>query len=341
MRGWRSACCLLAVGALALACGGDDDPKPSGASMVQRAPAASAEAAENQPPVVERVVLHPPRPLPGNRIEARIEASDPDGDPIRLSLEWRHDGRVISEGTHTTIAPAGLAKGQTVEVIVVATDGHDESAPVRTRTSVGNQAPMIDALYLAPDGEVRPGQEVTAAPQGRDADGDALEYEFEWRLNGQVVRAAQAAAFDTSALKRGDRLQARVRASDGDEWSPVAESMMLELANRPPEIAGLPPVESVAGGIHVQLDAEDPDGDRGLRFRVLTGPPGLRVDAVTGRVSWQPPAGAIGTHPVEIAVADSLGAESALRFELTVSAANDAAPPPAKPSDDDDDFDDE
>jgi hypothetical protein len=333
MRSWRGACGLLAVGALALACGGDDEPKPSGAPMARTATAPAQERGDNHAPVVERVVLNPPHPLPGNRIEARVEASDPDGDPIRLSLEWRQQGRVILRGTETSIAPERLAKGQQIEVSVTATDGRDESEPARARVTVGNQAPSIQALYLAPDGEVRPGQDVTAAPQGKDADGDPLEYEFEWRLNGQIVRGADEARFDTKNLHRGDKLQARVRVTDGDDWSPVAESMVLELANSPPRIAGVPTIEPVPGGIEAQLVAEDPDGDRSLRFRVLEGPHGLSVDPVTGRLRWRPdPGAAVGAHPVEIAVADSLGAESALRFELTVAApaAAPAAAPPAK-----------
>ena len=77
---------------------------------------------------------------------------------------------------------------------MTATDGRDESAPVRVTATVGNQAPLISAIALAPDGEVRPGQEVTAVPQGMDPDGDELEYEFEWLLNGDAVRGADEAA---------------------------------------------------------------------------------------------------------------------------------------------------
>ena len=53
---------------------------------------------------------------------------------------------------------------------------------------------------------------------------------------------------------------------------------------------------------------------------------------MTGRVSWQPEAGTKGTHAVEVAVADSFGAESALRFELTVAAAAEEKKPTAPPA---------
>jgi large repetitive protein len=330
MRSGRVARVALGAAVLALACGGED-PQPSGAPLARERTAPSAERVENEPPVVEELVLNPPAPLPGQQIEARVEVSDPDGDPIRLELEWRQNGRVIATGAHSTLAPEGLAKGDEIAVFATATDGRATSDPVRASVTVGNTPPLIRAFYLAPDGEIAPGQEVTAAPQALDPDGDELDFEFEWLLNGARVRGAEEATFDTSKLKRGDRLQAHVRVTDGEEWSPVAESMTLTLANRPPRFAALPPIESSNGAVHANLTAEDPDGDKTLRFRLIEGPKGLTVDPVSGSVSWRPGADAIGTHAVEVAVADAQGAESAMRFELNVAGgAPEAKAPPAK-----------
>jgi hypothetical protein len=322
----------LGVAFVALGCGADD-PAPSGAPLVREAEEPSEERLENGAPQVDRLVLQPEAPLPGQRIEARVEASDPDGDPIRVELEWRQGGRVIAKGPRTTLEPEGLVKGEELMVIATASDGRDTSDPVRESVTVGNTAPLISAFYLTPDGEIGPGQEVGTAPQALDADGDELEYEFEWLLNGEVVRNANGPTFATDDLRRGDRLQARVRVSDGEAWSPVAESMTLTLANRPPRILEPPALERVAGGVRGTLEAEDPDGDRTLRFRVVAGPPGLGVDSVTGVMSFKPPPGTVGTQAVEIAVADAYGAESALRFELTVSNAETEARPAPPASD--------
>lgn len=324
---------LLAIVGLVVACG-DEDAKPSGAPLVRERSAPSEERSENQAPVVERLALNPPQPVSGQQIEAGIDVSDADGDPIRLELEWRQDGRVIQGGGKTTVTPEHLAKGQQVEVVVTASDGRDRSEPVRAAVTAGNQPPLIQALYLAPDGEVTPGQEVTAAPRGLDPDGDELEYVYEWLLNGQLVRGADEVRFDTGKLKRGDRLQARVRVSDGEAESPVAESMTLTLANRAPLLAGLPTITTRDGAFRADLEAQDPDGDRSLRFRVIQGPPGLTVDAITGGLHWRPGADAAGTHPVEVAVGDSFGAESAMSFELTVASGGAEAAPPAKKSTD-------
>jgi hypothetical protein len=329
----RSFFAALGAALFTLACG-SEDPAPSGAPLVREAPEPAAERLENTPPQVELLVLQPEAPLPGQRIEARVEASDPDGDPVRIELEWRHGGRVIAQGPRTTLTPEGLAKGEDVVVTATASDGRDTSEPLRVSVTVGNTAPLISALYLSPDGEIGPGQEVSAAPQALDADGDELEFEYEWLLNGEVVRNANRASFATDDLRRGDRLQARVRVGDGEAWSPVAESMTLTLANRPPRILEPPELERVTGGVRGTLEAEDPDGDRTLRFRVISGPPGLAVDPVTGVMSFKPRAGTTGAQAVEIAVADGYGAESALRFELTVSQGETEARPAPPASDD-------
>jgi hypothetical protein len=323
----------LLAGALALACGGDEEPAPSGAPMVREESASAAEREENAPPVVERVVLHPQRPLPGHRIEARIDVSDPDGDPIRLDLEWRQAGRVIEQGRKTSVAPEAMRKGDEIAVTVVATDGRDESEPVRVATRVANQAPILHDLYLTPEDGAQPGQTVTAVPQASDPDGDTLEYVFTWLLNERPVRGADGPTFETKTLERGDKLKVRVSVTDGEDVSPERESKVMGLANRPPRIAGAPLVEAApSGGIVAQLEAEDPDGDASLRFRLLEGPRGLAVDPVSGRLTWKPEPGTTGTHPVEVAVADSFGAESALRFELEVSARDEKQKeaPPAK-----------
>jgi hypothetical protein len=326
---------MLASAALALACG-SQEAVPSGAPMASETAGNSLERAENEAPRVDRLVLNPRAPLPGQRVEAHIEASDPDGDPIRLELEWRLEGRTIEQGSRTAGALEGARKGDEVAVFVTATDGRDQSDPARASVQVGNTAPLIQAFYLAPDGEIAPGQEVTAAPQAMDADGDALDYEFEWILNGQSVRGADQAVFDTERLKRGDRLQALVRVSDGEEWSPVAESMTLTLANRAPVFLGAPDIQGTGGGVSTRLTAEDPDGDRSLRFRLLEGPAGMTVDSVTGRLTWRPGPDEVGTHAVEVAVADAQGAESAMRFELNVSGGAAAEPVPAKRDEADD-----
>ena len=177
--------------------------------------------------------------------------------------------------------------------MVTATDGRDESAPVRV-TAPGRQPDAADLGHRARAGRRgAPGQEVTAVPEGMDPDGDELEYEFEWPPNGNAGRGADRAAFSTAALLGGDRLKgARASATARSGARSRRPSSSSSPTARPASPA-LPAMESVGGGIRAQLEAQDPDGDRSFRYRVIEGPRGLSVDP-----SWASSSGSrrVGTH---------------------------------------------
>src|SRR5262245_12440028 len=78
----------LCGGLLLLGCGGGDAPEAA------HAPSA-ASSSLNSPPVITEVALEPSRPRPGETLRVRVEASDPDGDPIRLDYQWRAGGREL------------------------------------------------------------------------------------------------------------------------------------------------------------------------------------------------------------------------------------------------------
>lgn len=321
----RTLASFIAASALAWsACGGGTEaeaPKPSGAPM-GAAPAAAAEpeasglAAPNQAPVVESLVLHPAHPHPGGTVEARFEAWDPDGDAIRIQIVWSIDGRVFDRGDHRQMALAQLRKGAEIRATVTATDGIDESAARTAWASIANQLPVIEAIFLDPQ-DVWSGVVVKAAPRATDPDGDPITFEYEWRVPSRGVNL-RSETLDTTGMRRGDEVELRVRASDGEgetAWSRTE----FALGNAPPELPENPQFRVEQGEFRHTLKATDPDGDRSLRFRLVEGPKAMKVDSVTGLISWRPGAEDAGVHPVEVSVSDSLGDASSLRFELAVS----------------------
>lgn len=310
-----------------LACGGDEaTPGPSGRPM---APTAAPEAREgtNQAPEISRLAISPGDPVPGAVLQAVADASDPDGDAIRLEYRWFVNGEEVASGPSANVK-LDIAKGDRVEVEAVASDGRAQSQPRRRSVSVGNRPPTLKGVALAPSGDVRAGDTLTVQPVADDPDGDAVEFRVRWLVNGQ--QAGEGLSFATDDLTRGDRVVAEVVAADrGSETRPV-RSELVEIGNTPPRITALPSRRVDEGTFVYDFEAEDPDGDRNLRFWLDQAPDGMRIDAISGQMRWTPREDQIGTHPVEVGVKDGSGEGTTFVFEVTVTAqGGEATPPPA------------
>jgi hypothetical protein len=297
------------------------------------APAPQQERAGNAAPVVESVTLNPGTPLPGTAVDANVEVQDPEGDPYRVSFEWKVNGEVTSSGSHPRLRTNDLRKGDRIEVTVVASDGRRESDPVRRSTRVGNRPPLLQGVLLEPQGTVRPSDELFASPEAIDPDEDPLEFDYAWLVNGREI-GQRGRTLSAKDLKRGDKVRVRVIARDGDDSSRAAESREVTIGNSAPLIKQIPEAESDEGLFRYAFEAEDADGDRNLRFRLRKAPEGMQIDPITGVATWRPKASQAGVHPVEVMVVDSHGDGSALSFNVTVTATpGDAGeqPPAATP----------
>ena len=93
------------------------------------------------------------------------------------------------------------------------------------------------------------------------------------------------------------------------------------------KIVSAPGSFSPDGVFRYTLEAKDPDGDRSIRFRIVSGPPGMSVDPILGEVSWRPDASHVGKHEVIVGAADSHGGEGQQLFELEVRESGGESPP--------------
>jgi hypothetical protein len=336
---WFAGLGALALGALA-ACGGSESSSPKQRSMVPSQPAAVAKG-ENRAPVLTDVRLDPEQPGPGDSVEARAVAQDPDGTPFELRYRWRVNGREVAV-SGPTLPGGSVGRDDRIEVSVVATDGLLESEERRARATVVARTPeMASVSFDAPE-NAKPGDEITALVDATGADDAALRLEYRWLVNGEVTRQRER-TFSTAGLRRGDRVQVKVRARDGDSASGVLTSEELVLGNSPPEIAGIPKAEREGDAFRYRFEAEDPDGDRSLRWSLAEAPAGMTIDPIYGVATWRPGKEQAGTHTIEVQVSDNHGDGSSLRFQVTATVsektaqgdAQPAAPAPAAPLRDD------
>lgn len=323
LAGWV---CGAAALVMAIGCGASEDaPRPSGAPMGGAAPP-RAEGGLNQAPAIERVRLEPEEPVPGGRVRALVDARDPDGDAVRLRYVWMLGGVPIG-GDAPDLVLESARKGDDLEVMVLASDGRAQSAAAKARAVVGNRPPLLTAVVLEPADGVPVGGIVKAFPEAQDADDEALRYEVEWLVNG-VAAGDGELEFEARGLRQGDRIEARVRASDGRITTAPMTSRAIVVGNSPPEITSRPPVRFEGETIHYDVDATDPDGDSRLRFSLLQAPPGMEIDRFDGTIRWMPSTAQKGTHTVEVAVEDSHGGKAAQSFQVTIGS-EPSAPGPA------------
>jgi hypothetical protein len=321
----RAALALAALAALA--CGDDESAAPGRTLMT--APLVE-KTGPNRAPVLSGVSLSQRSPVAGAPLEAKFEATDPDSDALQYEISWLRNGRVEQSGGSRAWTPSILEKGDRIEVRVRAGDGELWSEVASASARAGNSPPVVESLRIGPPQEVTAADEIVVTPVGADADGDELEYRYEWFVNGEPLRTAKSARFPAGKAKRGDRVSVRVTALDGDSESAPRDSGEITLANAAPVFEKFAGFEIEGGTFRHQFAASDPDGDRGLRFVLAEGPRGMDVDPTTGMATWKPEKGATGVLPVQVEVRDAYGAASAMRFELTLGSRG--AAPAAEPA---------
>lgn len=328
---------LALFGALALAgCGSDEPPQPKATPIGGKAPIGgktegAAEPAVNHPPVIQRIDLSPDKPTPGAIITAEVEFSDPDGDDVSLSYDWAVDGVRAGED-QSTLLLGDFPKGSRIQLTVIARDGDSKSQPETVSTDVANRPPKMLGVVIEPLDEVRANRDIAANPRAQDADDDALEYVYRWRINGELVDV-EGPILTADHYRRGDEIQLTVEANDGEESSEPLRSAPFTVANSPPQITSTPGAFDEDGTFRYSVLAEDPDGDRILRYALVTGPEGMEIDVVRGELTWTPTPEQAGSHPVTIEVDDRMGGVSTQSFDVRVEFEEaPSAEPPAVPA---------
>ena len=165
---------------------------------------------------------------------------------------------------------------------VTASDGRSESEPFVATTQIGNRPPRIANLTIQPAGKITAAGPITAVATGDDPDGDPVDYEYTWTVNG-TTSDERGPVFPDTELKRGDIVVVSVIARDEQGESEPLASPPIEVMNAAPVIRSQPDVAGAEGVFEYQVVAEDPDGDE-LRYGLGKVPEGMSVLAESGDV---------------------------------------------------------
>jgi hypothetical protein len=309
--------CLLVALSLA-ACGGEE-PAP------QQSAKPKARVSNNRAPVIDSVRFVPEEPGVGDVLSVAIRALDPDGDRLDIEVDWYRNGSIELSGPATRLETGDFNQGDRVWAEVWVSDGEEEVIHTTEAIEFENQAPDVHAVRIVPRRATGADTLMVDSNAG-DRDGDAYELHYRWYINGQVVRDATGASLQPGNAKRGDKVEVEVAASDGGGQGEWIRSPAVDIRNSAPVFRSRPSEASVGAGQYTyQIKTEDPDGDSPLRYSLLEGPPGLRVDLISGLVSWE--VGEGGSFPIRVSVSDPHGAQSEQDFTLTLAWEDEPASP--------------
>ena len=143
-----------------------------------------AASVGNTPPIVTRVSLVSQAIQTGERLEAQVEATDPDHDRVELTYRWFKNNAAVKEGEESFLDITGFVARDAVVVEVTAHDPSAAGDPVRSNSLIlGNSLPKIVSTPPVPG----PSDHFEYTVKAVDSDGDVLTYHLETAPPGMTI----------------------------------------------------------------------------------------------------------------------------------------------------------
>ncbi|MDF0677133.1 MAG: Ig domain-containing protein [Nitrospira sp.] len=138
----------------------------------------------NTSPKVVAILLTPQAARSGDKIEAVVEASDPDHDRVDLTYKWYRNETAIKEGEESFLDTTGFVAHDKIMVEVTAHDPAVTGNSLKSEPLVfGNSAPRIVSTPPISDSQDRFDYTVKAM----DPDGDRVIYYLEAAPTGMSI----------------------------------------------------------------------------------------------------------------------------------------------------------
>ncbi len=276
----------------------------------------------------------------GQTLEFRVNAVDPDGDPITYSVLSLPEGASFDPGTgRFSWTPSNSQSGVYLASFQVNDEFDEPDADVLEVYIVvtgPNLPPEFDTLRTQ---RVQEGQSLRFTVQASDPDGDAVTY--------RAVSLPPGASFNTTTglfSWRPGYTQARtyvIRFEATDDSNPPQTSyldvtVVVTNTNRSPVVDVPEGIQRVGttGTLQFTVSATDPDGNS-LTFAAANLPrdpygtyfPGVAFDEATGSFRWVAPGpAAVGEYHVLFIVTDSGSPAQRVYRTVTILVYDDVLP---------------
>jgi hypothetical protein len=180
----------------------------------------------------------------------------------------------------------------------------------------GNRPPRVIAVPFK-EARIHRGVDIEVMPEGLDPDGDLVDFRYEWFINGEKLTDFDEPVLPGDRFQKGDRIALRIVPSDGKVDGLPFTGQPFTVPNAPPRFTSSPPQQFEAQTYLYESRAEDPDGEA-LTYSLEAGPPGMTIDAGTGKVAWQIGQEQAGDHLVKIVAQDAEGLKAVQEYSLII-----------------------
>ena len=138
----------------------------------------------NTAPKVTAVSLSPQMVRTGDKLEAQVEANDPDHDRVDLSFKWFRNDTIIKEGEESFLNTTGFSPGDIITMEVTAQDPAGSCHSLKSGPlALDNSAPKI--VTTPPTSAVH--ERFDYSVKALDPDGDQLTYYLEMAPSGMTI----------------------------------------------------------------------------------------------------------------------------------------------------------
>lgn len=275
---------------------------------------------ENEPPIIASTA--PAVAYEDSLLTYAISASDPNGDVISYSLLTGPEGLTVDAAGLVQWLPSQADIGA-VEIQLAATDPKG-AAGVQSFTLTVLNTNDAPTLAAAADTTVIEDVLLQLLLEATDIDSaDALTW--------SIASGADSATVDSSGRFLWTPVQADVGANEvtvqvadlaGATATTTFAVTVIEV-DEAPVILSSPDTTALEDSLYTYaVSATDEEGAISA-YTLTVSPAGMAIDS-SGVVTWSPAAGDVGTHAVEVAVADSAAQLTSQSYSLVVIAVNDA-----------------
>lgn len=225
---------------------------------------ATASVTVNDLPSAPSVSISPNPPASNESFSVGIDfpGVDAEGDTITYTYAWTVDG-IATSYTSSTIPASATSRGEIWAVTVTANDYNGAGESDTASVTVGNAAPVMSSVTLAPD-PADVSDTISCTPAASDNDGDSISYTYAWSINGSTISTTNS-SISSTWFEKGDDVVCTVTPSDSTESGTAMASSTLTISNAAPSVASasLTPTTSYEGSTLTCSagSTSDPDGD--------------------------------------------------------------------------------